>query len=225
MAWSASPIARTATPTVIAPTAPTGWVRLAPLGLLLATLASTPLAHASPHDNNLSANRPAQVAKGAPSSEQGQPKASKPFDPKRGLQLMRSERFGPLHLGLDSRAVVRVLGRPEQESPDTLEAATGLYVRDYTYSRRGIVLHLSSPKRLGLERIASITLAAPCTLRSTRKIGIGSPVDAVRRAYADSIDPATTSSDDLVVGSVYGGIIFHVADGKVTRLYVGAGAE
>lgn len=184
--------------------------------LLLGYTSSTATATSGPKVQEL-------VAAGAPSKSSNKP--ARPFDPKRGMALMRSERFGKLHLGLDSRSLARSLGRPEQESPDTFEAATGLYVRQWRYERRGIEVRLVSPKRLGSQRVDAMTFTAPCNLRSTRKIGVGSTADAVRKAYADYLDPATVTSDTMIAGSVYGGIMFHVADGRVDRIFVGAGAE
>ena len=48
----------------------------------------------------------------------------------------------------------------------------------------------------------------------------------MKAAYADAIDPESGAEDEsIVAGSVYGGVIFSMRDGKVEEIFIGAAAE
>jgi len=48
---------------------------------------------------------------------------------------------------------------------------------------------------------------------------------AVRKAYTEHVDREASDPGTLVVGSIYGGIIFDFTKGKVSRIFFGAAAE
>jgi len=65
-----------------------------------------------------------------------------------------------------------------------------------------------------------------CKLATRRGIKIGDTVAAVRKAYGDVEDKSRGQSrDSFVAGSLYGGVIFDLKDGKVTQIFIGASAE
>ena len=60
------------------------------------------------------------------------------------------------------------------------------------------------------QTIFSITITKPCTFKTKRNIGIGSTYKEVMAAYEKEIDKSATDNKTITVGSVYGGIIFHL---------------
>jgi hypothetical protein len=54
---------------------------------------------------------------------------------------------------------------------------------------------------------------------------IGDAESAARKAYAEHVDRETSAEHGIVVGSIYGGIIFDFTKGKVSRIFFGAAAE
>ena len=68
--------------------------------------------------------------------------------------------------------------------------------------------------------------SAPCTLATKAGIKIGSAAAAVAKAYAHHLDKENPpTAGHLVVGTIYGGIIFDFDKGKVTSIFIGAAAE
>jgi hypothetical protein len=83
-----------------------------------------------------------------------------------------------------------------------------------------------SEKRGGKKAIESITLTAPCTLATKRGIRIGSPEKEARKAYKKDWNREDNAlSGSFVAGSIYGGIVFQLQNGKVSRIFLGASAE
>jgi len=64
-------------------------------------------------------------------------------------------------------------------------------------------------------------------LKTSRNIGIGSSKEAVLAAYQKEINFAEVPQEAsaIVVGSVYGGVTFQIADNQVTSIFIGAAAE
>ena len=44
-------------------------------------------------------------------------------------------------------------------------------------------------------------------------------------AYSDKINADESSDEMIVVGSIYGGMVFSFENGKVKQIFIGAGAE
>lgn len=142
------------------------------------------------------------------------------------FDIMNSEHFGPLRLGLSQAAVVAQFGKPASKSKEVFEAATGDYVENWSYPSRGLSLHMAGAKKGGAKTVSGITLKAPCKLASARGIRIGSTDNDVRKAYAKKeLDKDFTRPGFIVAGSIYGGIMFTITGGRVTSIFLGAGAE
>lgn len=139
--------------------------------------------------------------------------------------VTKDERVGKLRLGMSAAAVRTALGKPALGGPEMLEQATGSYVQEWRYLHQGITLKMSATHAHGAQSVDGITVVAPCRFRTSRGIGIGSPAAAVRQAYARDLNKESTSAEQIVVGSVYGGVIFTIQKGRVTRIFVGAAAE
>ena len=140
--------------------------------------------------------------------------------------MLRAESLGGLRLGLAEKDVVKLLGSPSTRGELVFQEADGNYVQDWHYPDKGIDLWMSAgEKKSGAKKIASITASAPCTFATRKGIKIGDAESAARKAYAEHVDRETSDPSNLVVGSVYGGIIFNFTEGKVSRIFFGAAAE
>jgi chorismate synthase len=81
-------------------------------------------------------------------------------------------------------------------------------------------------KKSRAKTIANITASAPCSFATRKGIKIGDGESAASKAYAEHVDRETKADPGiLVVGSMYGGIIFNFTKGKVSRIFFGAAAE
>jgi hypothetical protein len=137
------------------------------------------------------------------------------------------EVFGELRIGQPYMETIRIMGVPASKSKPVAWEADGLMHEDWNYKARGIMINMSSdPTNTDKTRaIFSITARNPCTLTTTRKIGIGSSYAEVMAAYKGLIDASMTDNTVITVGSVYGGIVFSFEGEKVHTIFLGAVAE
>jgi hypothetical protein len=140
--------------------------------------------------------------------------------------MLRAESLGKLRLGLPEKDVVKLLGSPAKRGKLMADEADGNYVQDWHYPDKGIDLVMSAGgKKSAAKKIAAITASAPCSFATKKGIKIGDAESAARKAYAEHIDRESSVPGTLVVGSLYGGIIFNFTDGQVSRIFFGAAAE
>jgi len=140
--------------------------------------------------------------------------------------MVRMESLGGLRLGLPEKDVLKLLGSPATRGKLIFQEADGNYVQDWHYPDKGIELVMSAgEKKSGVKTIANITASAPCTFATRKGIKIGDTESAARKAYTEHIDRESSDPGTLVVGSIYGGIIFDFTEGKVSRIFFGAAAE
>ncbi len=142
-------------------------------------------------------------------------------------KLLKSESLGGLRLDLLEKEVIKLLGEPAKRGEVTLQEADGNYVQDWDFPEKGIEISMSAGEtKTGPKKIFSFTASVPCKLATKAGITIGSAESAVREAYAGQVDRDTPASpESFIVGSIYGGIIFNLEDGKVSRIFFGAAAE
>ena len=140
--------------------------------------------------------------------------------------MLRAERLGGQRLGLPEKEVLKLLGSPATRGKLVFPEADGNYVQDWHYPDKGIELLMSAgEKKSGVKTIANMTASAPCTFATRKGIKIGDAESAVRKAYTEHVDREASDPGTLVVGSIYGGIIFDFTAGKVSRIFFGAAAE
>lgn len=141
------------------------------------------------------------------------------------MKVVDAQKVGNLKLGLDSSQLASLLGAPSKQGKPIEEAATGLTVRDQSYPKQGLVVTVSREGKATVWRVERFTVTAPCTWKTPQGIGIGSSDQEVRKAYSQLLDKEGQSATQLVVGSIYDGVIFHLKNGKVESIFVGAAAE
>jgi len=125
----------------------------------------------------------------------------------------------------DADKLVALFGAPATKSEIEEQGADGMFVTDWAWPDKGLVIGLAAGKKDGPFKSTSVRLAAPATLKTEKGIGIGSSVADVKKAYGKAINKQDSRPETLIVGSLYGGTFFDIADDKVTGIFLGAGAE
>ena len=141
---------------------------------------------------------------------------------KLGFDIMKTEAAGFLKIGLASSEVLAGLGEPADKSPIRIWGADGMEHQTWRYPAKGIEFDMVN--RDGAFRVNRIQIKNPCDYKTKQGIGIGSSAKEVQAAYANKLNPEVNGTN-LVVGTVYGGIIFGMDDGVVSSIFIGAAAE
>ena len=141
-----------------------------------------------------------------------------------GFELMRTESLGELKLELGTTKIKKLFGEPEEKTKPEIWEVDGEYRQDWKYPTKGIELTLKGEFD-STRTVEMITIKKPCELKTKKQIGIGSEYEKVRIAYKDKIDKSASNTETLVVGSIYGGLIFNFEDKKVKSIFIGASAE
>lgn len=135
------------------------------------------------------------------------------------------ERLGELRLYAPASTVKKVLGPPEKKSKIVEQGADAMFVQRWEYPARGISIEMAAASRKGPQKVAFIDVKAPCALKTSRGIGIGSTLAELARAYGAEKNAEESSEERFVAGSIYGGVLFGLKDGRVETIFVGAAAE
>ena len=145
------------------------------------------------------------------------------------FKIMREETFGFIKLNLPAAEVLKGMGEPEQKSETKIWGADGLEHQTWYYPAKGVVLGMvGSIEKQSVDRVS---MKNPCELKTSRGIGMGSTAEEVRAAYGNEINSkesrqwSTQSNPKIVVGSIFGGIIFTMTEDKVSAIFLGAAAE
>lgn len=152
--------------------------------------------------------------------------ACAPEDENCRVENIGSTAFGVVRQGLPANTALEKFGQPTSKEDRFFEEATGDIIESWTWQEKGITMEMFAPDMTGdVSSVRAFTLMPPFDAKSERGVGIGSTEQEVLDAYAGLLDPSTRPGDTIVVGSVYGGMFFTITDGKVSSIFVGAGAE
>ena len=138
------------------------------------------------------------------------------------------EALGKIAEGQKAEDVVRLVGKPASKGKVTQMAATGEWVQEWKYPALGVRLTLASNAKNGPMTVSQLWAVDGCKLATRRGIKIGDTVAALRKAYGDVEHKApdgSRSRELFIAGSLYGGVLFHLKDGKVTEIFIGPSAE
>lgn len=141
-----------------------------------------------------------------------------------GWALLSNDGLGYLKLGLSAGDLVKLMGQPDIKSDAQIWEADGNEHSDWSYTSKGLELNMVKQPDDTEATIYSITAEPPCSLATKRGISIGDTREAVLKAYANEYDP-DSGSEDIVLGTIYGGIMIHLEDGVVATIFIGAAAE
>ena len=139
--------------------------------------------------------------------------------------FLAKESLGKIKLNQGAEAVAQALGKPEFKGEDMLQGADGTWVQEWSYPAQGLRLVMASGEKGGAKTVSSITAKGDCPFATARGIRLGSASADVQKAYADVRSQEGASDEEFVAGSIYGGVIFTLNEGKVTRIFFGAAAE
>lgn len=141
--------------------------------------------------------------------------------------VMNQARIDWMKIGLPAKDVIAKLSEPPRKGKTLYNSATGYNEEQWLYPDKGIVLHIwSTPKDGEKKTIGAIIIKKPCALKTQLGIGIGSTETEVKTVYAKYIDKNEGEPGKrIIAGSVYGGIVFLLKDGKVNEIFIGAAAE
>lgn len=132
---------------------------------------------------------------------------------------------GWLKLGLNQSDVINKLGQPDEKNTEEFWGAIGTYVEKWSYNSKGITLQMDSENKGGNKKVLMITISNPSAMKTVRKVGINSSKDLVIAKYGADINEGYIGKNEIVVGSIYGGIIFELENDKVKTIFIGAKAE
>ncbi len=144
-----------------------------------------------------------------------------PFD------ILNSEQLGALKLDMAMNKVKLPTGcgKPVKEK-EIVWGADGAWHQDWVYKSCGLTLGLWRDHQKAAQTVFSLSIKSPSQLKTKRGIGIGSTAQAVLKAYAKEYNAEESQKNlTIVVGSIYGGVIFTLRQGKVTEIFMGAAAE
>jgi hypothetical protein len=141
------------------------------------------------------------------------------------FSLLKQERIGNLRIGLSEAKVKQTINCAVKREADQFWGADGAYHQKWKYVDCGITLSMVSEKKGGPKSIESITLKSPSRLSTKRGIRIGSSEKVAMKAYKAEWERESAKPGFFVAGSVYGGLIFQVENGKVSQIFLGAAAE
>jgi hypothetical protein len=141
-----------------------------------------------------------------------------------GNQLLKTEKFGDLKLGLSYHNMVYFLGYPSKTSEPELWEADGKYHQTIFYQNKGIELDLIG-KDTTDQTINMITISTPSRLRTNSGMYVGCNINSVKTAYNNLINHQFSDSNQIVVGSIYGGLVFIFENNKVKKILLGSLAE
>ena len=77
-------------------------------------------------------------------------------------------------------------------------------------------------------KVHNIHISAPSSLKNAKGIGMGAKRAEVVAAFRSRISTepgASTGPESIVVGSIYGGVIFNMKGDEVAGIFIGASAE
>ena len=159
-------------------------------------------------------------ASGAGKPAQEKPEAKEPA----GKADVSAEAFGPLALGKSPAEVEKALGKPASMGKKVFQEATGTSVQEWKYPAAGLTVTMEWTGKK--PAVGAIRAEEGCKLATARGIKLGSTEAEVAKAYAKEREAETSKAgESFVAGSIYGGVIFSFKDGKVSGIFIGAGAE
>lgn len=147
-----------------------------------------------------------------------------------GWELLEKETFGEINLGMDSVSIVKIIGQPDSVTTINYWGADGGYHNEWFYNDLGLTIGMnripdhSNNKNKGCLS-DRMTLTSPSKLSTNRRIRIGSSRREVLRNYTLAITDTLGFNNNLVAGTVYGGLMFQLEQDTVVRIFLGAAAE
>jgi hypothetical protein len=151
--------------------------------------------------------------------------------PARGEQVapefnLNAFKIGKLHTGIPAGEVTGLPGCVFKKGKLISSEADGAWHQTWSAPGCGLTLGFTAQDKKAPLSLFDFKIEAPNTFKTQKGIGIGSSEAQVRAQYLRDINKEeSTSQQTLVLGSMYGGVVFELENGKVTSIFVGASAE
>lgn len=135
---------------------------------------------------------------------------------KLGSDVLDKETIGGVALGDEAGKITTALGKPTKKGKVTTDEGVGATVQSWDYGSSLLTVANVDGKWIAF----SIQVAAPTDWKTSKGIHIGST-----KAEVEAVYDGEERDDGFLVGTVYGGELFTMKDGKVTEIFLGAMAE
>jgi hypothetical protein len=133
--------------------------------------------------------------------------------------LLKNEGIGGVHMGMTGKEVVAILGQPSKKYKIEQEGVRGEFTTRWWWKSQNIGVVFFGATSKSPATVRGITVVGPSQLKTSKGVGIGSPVQDVEAAYSDGhMQPEAKAA--YVVGGEYG-MVFDVSGGKVGAIYWG----
>ena len=143
-----------------------------------------------------------------------------------GFRLLSGEKLFVLEDAETEKEILKLLGKPEKKTKAEEWGADGLIHQKWLYGKMGIAVDFVREGTSGTGKADSVTLSAPSRKKTSRGIGIGSLQKEVLEAYGAEFNrEESLLPDTIIAGSVFGGLVFTMKDGRVESIFIGAAAE
>lgn len=135
-------------------------------------------------------------------------------------------KIGKLHLGMPAAGVVGLPGCVFAKGELFTSEVDAAWHQTWRAPRCGLTLEFSTEDKKSPLKLFDMRVEAPSALKTEKGIGIGSAEAQVRSQYMRDINKEdSVSQQRIVLGSIYGGVIFELEKGRVKSIFVGAAAE
>ncbi len=135
------------------------------------------------------------------------------------------EKLGALQLGQSADDVLKIFASQPTKGEEQEWGADGLFHQQFAFESEGVTIGMVAETKGGAQTVFFIRATAPCTFATASGVMIGSSKADVLKAYGSAVNTEESSDDKVVVGSIYGGVIFELKDGNVNSIFIGAAAE
>lgn len=143
-----------------------------------------------------------------------------------GWALMENDSIGAISYRLSESELISLLGEPESTAETVIWGADGLSHTDWNYPSKGLWINMAKQPDDVEASVFSIHAKAPCDLATQRGIKIGDSKTSVLKAYPNEYNTEDSRIfGNIVLGSIYGGIVFGIENDVVTSIFIGASAE
>ena len=142
------------------------------------------------------------------------------------ISLEQKELLFVLNNALKDFEIIKMFGEPEEKSESSLWGADGFEHQTWYFKSQGLEIDFIKDATK-TQIVNSINISSPATLKTSKEIGIESTKNDVLIAYKNEINEEESKIDKgmIVAGSIYGGVIFKINNGKVKSIFIGASAE
>ncbi|MEY4588525.1 MAG: hypothetical protein RL497_601 [Pseudomonadota bacterium] len=134
--------------------------------------------------------------------------------------------LGKLHYGMPAAQAVGLPGCVFTKNKLATSEVDGAWHQSWDAAGCGVTLGFVAKEKKAALTLDQIEIQAPSQIKTDREVGVGSSEADVRTHYAKDINAEESRPQEtIVLGSIYGGVIFDLDKGRVVRIFVGAAAE